>query len=568
MRWVVGVGMLSCLGLGGCAEDPFGCGDDDQCGGDGLCEANGYCSFPDTTCPSGRRYGELAGGGLANVCVTEGDAGSTGGSGQSQTSTSGTSGTSTSSGSATSGTSSSSDGSTGEPPVACIDDAECSDGLACNGEETCGPEGFCVDGIPPCPEAPENCVGCQEGVDGADCTVAAADADDDGFGSMACAEAPGDDCADDDSSVFPGAEEVCDGLDNDCNGLTEMDEGASLYGTPSLISGGFFVDVAYSDADQVYGLAYEMLPMGRRFTAFDLAQTQVVAPMAFPEDAADRVFLEYSGETFVAVYRREGDFMTRQGINADGFVSAASGVDSTGGVGFHYGAGEFSDGGLAVAWDRPSTFAVRLLAPDLSPIGTTVTTSVAEARRQPRIAQSGTTIGMVWGGDAAEVAFYSQDLEELSSAVLTDSPGSSIYGSQDIVQMGDGFGIAYVTGVASQRVEYVEYEADGTLRCGPVTLADPGNARLHDLDAHEGVAAAFLTSGEDWVLRRMRVNCEPLEEPVVIESVPFYGENGSIDINASGVGIATQIFDDGGGDTARISFRALGPNLCDAPVGR
>ncbi len=82
------------------------------------------------------------------------------------------------------------------------------------------------------------------------------------------------------------------------------------------------------------------------------------------------------------------------------------------------------------------------------------------------------------------------------------------------------------------------------------------------------VAAVCLTSGDDGVLRRVRENCEPLEEPVVIESVPFFGENGTVDINASGVGIATQIFDSGGGNTARISFRVLGPNLCDAPAQR
>ena len=36
---------------------------------DGTCEPNGFCSFPDTDCPSGSRYGEHAGAGLANTCV-------------------------------------------------------------------------------------------------------------------------------------------------------------------------------------------------------------------------------------------------------------------------------------------------------------------------------------------------------------------------------------------------------------------------------------------------------------------------------------------------------------------
>lgn len=38
----------------------------------GTCEPSGYCSFADATCPSGSRYGNLAGGGLAGACVVVG----------------------------------------------------------------------------------------------------------------------------------------------------------------------------------------------------------------------------------------------------------------------------------------------------------------------------------------------------------------------------------------------------------------------------------------------------------------------------------------------------------------
>jgi hypothetical protein len=58
----------------GCAPaSVFACVADEQCGDEGRCEAQGYCSFPDVTCDSGRRYGELSGGKIAGTCVPEDD---------------------------------------------------------------------------------------------------------------------------------------------------------------------------------------------------------------------------------------------------------------------------------------------------------------------------------------------------------------------------------------------------------------------------------------------------------------------------------------------------------------
>lgn len=47
------------------------------------------------------------------------------------------------------------------------------------------------------------------------------DSDGDGFLGVLCG---GDDCDDGEASVFPGAEELCDGLDNDCDGAVAADE--------------------------------------------------------------------------------------------------------------------------------------------------------------------------------------------------------------------------------------------------------------------------------------------------------------------------------------------------------
>ncbi len=57
-----------------------------------------------------------------------------------------------------------------------------------------------------------------------DGSVAYADADQDGF--LACVNEGTPDCDDSDPSVYPDADEVCDGRDNDCDG--EVDEGVTL----------------------------------------------------------------------------------------------------------------------------------------------------------------------------------------------------------------------------------------------------------------------------------------------------------------------------------------------------
>ena len=63
---------------GGCQSGAFVCQTDHQCGAEGHCELAGYCSFPDGSCDSGRRFGQLAGGGFAGLCVDVEDGTSTG----------------------------------------------------------------------------------------------------------------------------------------------------------------------------------------------------------------------------------------------------------------------------------------------------------------------------------------------------------------------------------------------------------------------------------------------------------------------------------------------------------
>lgn len=118
-----------------------------------------------------------------------------------------------------------------DAPVACDDNAKCDDGNACNGVETCvahvcqpGTAKVCTN-----PDANHCVASC---IDPAgDCEVVAADVDGDEHGDALCAQMPGDDCDDTEAAAYTGADEICDGIDNDCNGKADLLDGLMLTGT-------------------------------------------------------------------------------------------------------------------------------------------------------------------------------------------------------------------------------------------------------------------------------------------------------------------------------------------------
>ncbi len=95
-RWVLRLGLVGGMTSASLActssSNVFTCASDTDCTGEGVgtCQSNGFCAFPDAMCESGSRYGELAGGGFANMCVPQDEPGETepaGGSTGSSTST-------------------------------------------------------------------------------------------------------------------------------------------------------------------------------------------------------------------------------------------------------------------------------------------------------------------------------------------------------------------------------------------------------------------------------------------------------------------------------------------------
>lgn len=133
----------------------FTCVTDEDCtaegGTAGTCEPNSLCTFPDASCPSGKRWHGRAGE-LADKCYEPGDVGdSTGTETVAGTATGATEGSSSSSDGGGSTSLPSDDSSSGAPPV--TDGGSSSGGPAATCDETFG----AAPGYLLCEETPDTC---------------------------------------------------------------------------------------------------------------------------------------------------------------------------------------------------------------------------------------------------------------------------------------------------------------------------------------------------------------------------------------------------------------------------
>jgi len=99
-----------------------------------------------------------------------------------------------------------------------LDHDACADTSFCNGLELCDPTRGCVAGPPVNCDDGDACTDdlCDE--DAGRCLWTIVDADGDGVADEACG---GSDCDDDRPTTYPGADELCDAADQDCDGLED-----------------------------------------------------------------------------------------------------------------------------------------------------------------------------------------------------------------------------------------------------------------------------------------------------------------------------------------------------------
>jgi hypothetical protein len=279
----------------------------------------------------------------------------------------------------------------------------------------------------------------------------------------------GDDCNDTSALAYPGAKEVCDGVDNDCNGI--VDDGASYVpasSEPLLIS---------TDADQagLGGLAFGGSSFGvtfaakkdgtwtDHFSAFDPAGTLTVKSIAITHENTDAFTgpLAWTGKVFGAAWedRRDQDFeIYFNRLDANG-QKLASDVRVTNAPNFSLRPDLIWNGTeFVVVWAdrREGDSNGRIFGQRIAVGGSLVGTNVALSDEgtdadAPHIAKGATELGIVFnelgaGGRQLSFRTVSADLSTLGREAVLGGDGAA---SSAIAWSGDRYVVVWDTGGAT-----------------------------------------------------------------------------------------------------------------------
>lgn len=235
----------------------------------------------------------------------------------------------------------------------CDKHLDCDDHLACNGVETCGADGRCVSAKPPACTNPDklNCsVACVESGSTYKCVVEGSDSDGDGHTSALCAPMPGNDCDDARESVFAGAPELCDRLDNDCDEKVDLADGLEFSGEALWV--GRDVDsavhaesavAAWSEASQLYGLFWKVRGTTDLVVAlYDADGVNKAGPTTVGHSSVERLAISAGATGFGVAWNSDTEQVTKfRTIGAEGVVGDE--VSLTGRLGV-------ATGALGLAW--------------------------------------------------------------------------------------------------------------------------------------------------------------------------------------------------------------------------
>lgn len=456
-------------------------------------------------------------------------------------------------------------GAGGAAPIPeCVHDADCSDHLACNGTETCV-EGKCNPGSAPCanPDAVHCDVLCAELNGAASCTVRGVDKDKDGHYSSACAAQPGDDCNDSIATIYTGAPEICDQLDNNCNGKIDVEDGVPPSGKDFEIGQTGITrstpKIAWAPTLSAYGVAYAQAPAGGSGT-WDVYMEEV--------DPAGKVTLMPTKITTSGNGPSEADLSFAWG--GDAFAASWGGL--TGRFQIVSSSGTLPSPAVAIGGPiggppqiaKPNTSWLLLFAQTVIGQGTfnigldAVTPAGAAGTTSPVTTDRNVPTLLLTSAGANYLLGIDDDSHGLSTSLFDGTSGALLHDLGHLIAPvagggTAGFAVVSETTATSAAFSASLYNAAGTQLCGPVSLP----AGFHPTSI-VATSTRYVVMSTDLRFQEVSAACK-LGISFALEGAAPSVSNPQLSGGAAGFGIAWQ---DTSTNTPKM--RLIGPHYCDA----
>jgi hypothetical protein len=406
---------------------------------------------------------------------------------------------------------------------------------------------------------------------------------------------PIDDCDDTKGSVYPGASEICDGLDNDCNLKTDFGDGLLLSGA----SADFVVSpaivrqpaITWSPTETRYGVVWQDL----RMTAGDeeiyfalmspngqMVGTEIRVSEEADESARPRV--AWGNGSFGVVWNdsRNGnlDIYFRQ-LDATGNPVGTEKQLTTDTAPSEYAdIVSIPDGWLVAFVDKISVqqvYGIRLALDGTIVKAKTLIGTQTGKHDLPRLAVAGNQLGMTWSrvGSTTQphrIGFVQSDFDFNVAQQIDLSPVSAnntggIVADISANSAGDGYLTAYYNLGLSQDLSYGELESDGGFSCGPESVSSSAVVGMvgEIVPYANGSTFLFTTGGGAAVQMLIGIfesGCGTFYPgPLETAGVGWSDNSPSNMAAAAGESGVAMVWADE--PNQRIRVRAMGPHLCD-----
>jgi hypothetical protein len=345
------------------------------------------------------------------------------------------------------------------------------------------------------------------------CTQVALDADGDGHGTSACVASPGDDCDDTNAAIYPGATELCDGIDNDCDKKIDLSDGLPLVGAIKNLSGfnhawvaavndGSFgmVGIANSIGGLTYGSISSSGVSSLNSTALFSPQstTAYLDPHVVWSTGVGNFGVSYATNGIGGLNGYAGQMAFTSCCWADLTSPGKGDVTARGQGDFLFVGATFQNLGFRTGGTT-------------SPLTNNVAVTGSWDSYDPQVAASGNNAGVIWQFSSPKQLNWATLSASLAMGTTETLSTTALYADLDPIAA--GYGLAWIEGVGFR---FAIKKASGATQCTSSTIPFsnvPANQQLAVSDsAYGNVVVATSPDNNVIHLYRFDNNCKQMDD--------------------------------------------------------